>query len=167
MKLTNANLIDRRYVESSYLADTLRWMLIILSAIACLSFAKSIKFLDPQTPVDPSLKTISPSLVYASEPDEPHEIMALIRRKGRENGIDDYKITRFIQVAKCESGLNPKSKNKHSSATGLYQILIGTWEDNDCYGSRKNAEDNINCAYKLLIKKGFQPWAESAKCWNK
>jgi len=92
-----------------------------------------------------------------------------IRWKGQQLGYKDGEISKFIQVARCESGfnLNPNASNKTSTAKGVYQILIGTWESNDCGGKRNNFVDNIDCAYKIYAKRGLQPWNASKSCWNK
>ena len=89
-----------------------------------------------------------------------------IRERGQELGFDDYTISRFIRVAKCESGLRPDAKNGSSTATGIYQIIIGTWDGNRCLGERWDFKDNIDCAYKLLERRGFQPWNASKHCWD-
>lgn len=99
---------------------------------------------------------------YKSDP------LTYIRFRGQELGFDDYTISKFIRVARCESGfeLNQNAKNKVSSASGIYQIIIGTWNSNKCNGERLNFLDNIDCGYKLLESRGFQPWISSSKCWN-
>jgi hypothetical protein len=56
---------------------------------------------------------------------------------------------RALAVAKAESGFNPQAKNKHSTATGIFQIIRGTWKLYKCEGERTNAMDNIKCAKKI------------------
>ena len=99
---------------------------------------------------------------------DPHDLEPLeyIRIRGQELGFDDYTISRFIRVARCESGLRPDAKNGSSTATGIFQIIIGTWDSNKCTGERWDFVDNIDCAYKLLKSRGFQPWDASKHCWN-
>lgn len=75
-------------------------------------------------------------------------------------------IREMIRIAKCESGYRPDAKNGSSTATGVFQILIGTWESNKCTGERLNFEDNIWCAWKIYDKRGSQPWDSSRGCWN-
>jgi len=89
-----------------------------------------------------------------------------IRKRGQALGYDDPTISRFINIARCESNFNPEAKNPNSTATGVFQIIIGTWDGNRCTGERWNYKDNINCAYKLLEHRGFQPWNASKHCWN-
>lgn len=53
-----------------------------------------------------------------------------------------------IRIARCESNLNPFAENNHSTASGIYQFLNGTWS-NYCTGNVFNYEDNIKCFMKL------------------
>lgn len=74
-----------------------------------------------------------------------------------------------IAVAKCESSLNDKIKSPKSSARGLFQIILGTWEDYNCEGSRLNFKDNIACAKKIFDRNGQRfnttgGWAASYSC---
>jgi hypothetical protein len=75
-------------------------------------------------------------------------------------------IREMVRIAKCESGYRPDAKNGSSTATGIFQILIGTWESNKCTGERTNFEDNIWCAWKIYDKRGNQPWVSSSGCWR-
>lgn len=62
-------------------------------------------------------------------------------------------------IAKAESGLREKAKNKVSSAKGVFQILSGsTWYDYGCKGEIYEWKDNTNCAIKIMKKSGFTPW---------
>jgi len=61
---------------------------------------------------------------------------------------------RAIEVAKAESNFNPNAKNGHSTATGIFQIVIGTWKGNHCEGERTNALDNAKCAHKIYLASG-------------
>lgn len=67
-----------------------------------------------------------------------------------------------IKVAKCESGLNPKARNKESTATGVFQIMASV------HGvSRKRLENsmvNIVIAKELFDNSGWTPWVSSIKC---
>jgi hypothetical protein len=90
-----------------------------------------------------------------------------IRDVGEELGVENQDIMTMIRIAKCESGLRPEAKNPNSTATGIFQIIIGTWDGNKCEGERWDFQDNIKCAYKLYQSRGFQPWNASKYCWNK
>ena len=56
---------------------------------------------------------------------------------------------RAIEVARAESGFNPNAKNPGSTATGIFQIIRGTWNLYKCEGERTNSLDNIKCAKKI------------------
>ena len=82
--------------------------------------------------------------------------LAYIRRKGQQEGYDDYTISYFIRIARAESGfsLNTYAKNPKSSAKGIYQFIDGTWAQY-CTGDVYNFVDNVNCFYKVLEVDGY------------
>ena len=61
-------------------------------------------------------------------------------------------------IAKAESNLNPRAKNKRSTASGVFQIIAGTWYSNDCVGDKWNWKDNTDCAIKILKNQGYYAW---------
>jgi len=71
-------------------------------------------------------------------------------------------------VAFCESSKNPHAKSKISSATGLFQIIKGTWKGYKCQGDPENAFDNIVCAKRIYDAQGSWNtsggWQASAYC---
>jgi hypothetical protein len=71
----------------------------------------------------------------------------------------------MVRVARAESRFVPTAKNPHSTATGVFQILIGTWNHYKCTGSRTNAADNIRCAKKIYDREGVKPWVSSKSMW--
>lgn len=71
----------------------------------------------------------------------------------------------MIRIAKAESSYDPTAKNPGSTATGLYQILLGTWHGYHCTGSRTNAADSIACAKKIYTAEGTRPWLSSKDKW--
>lgn len=73
----------------------------------------------------------------------------------------------MLKIAICESELEPKAKNKHSTAKGIFQILDGTWKHFKCKGDPFNAEDNISCGKKVLDGQGLSAWSESFSCWRR
>lgn len=93
------------------------------------------------------------------------DVVSCIREVGESLGVPNRDIMTMIRIAKAESGYKPTAKNSSSSARGVFQILLGTWESNDCEGSRLNFHDNIVCAYKLYQARGFQPWDSSKSKW--
>jgi hypothetical protein len=74
-----------------------------------------------------------------------------------------------LAVAKCESGFNAKAKNPNSSASGVFQIIRGTFKQFKCEGDVFSAEDNIKCARKIYDYYGGRwstsgGWEASAHC---
>ena len=77
----------------------------------------------------------------------------------------DYPV--MVDVARAESQFRPWVDNESgSSASGLFQILDGTWEGHKCKGDVYKAEDNIACARKIVdAAKGLTDWDASAHAW--
>lgn len=69
------------------------------------------------------------------------------------------------RVCRCESSNNPSARNPDSTATGLFQILRGTWFD---YGSGNiyNPYDNSSTGYRIFKGQGWGAWTPSRKCWS-
>lgn len=67
-------------------------------------------------------------------------------------GVEEGKSA--LKVAQCESSLNPEAESNISSASGLYQIIDGTWNLFKCTGDPYNAFDNVNCAKKIFDHTG-------------
>jgi LysM domain-containing protein/transglycosylase-like protein with SLT domain len=64
-----------------------------------------------------------------------------------------------INVASCESGLNPGASNS-SGAAGLFQIMPATWAGTSEAGqSPYNASANIAAAYQIFVRDGYS-WRE-------
>lgn len=67
----------------------------------------------------------------------------------------------LIKLAMCESGLNPTSRNKTSSARGLFQIL-------NMHKLSEAQRFNVATSTKWTIDKiraaGYKPWKASSKC---
>lgn len=132
------------------------WVLVVLGFLILI---QSIN--QPQRPLlDPRGKEPISMVqkVKAAEPPFCKDAISCIRDVGEELGQDNRTIMTMIRIAQKESSMNPRAKNKSSSASGLFQIIAGTWYSNDCVGDKWNAEDNIRCAYKIQSKRGFQPW---------
>jgi soluble lytic murein transglycosylase-like protein len=80
-----------------------------------------------------------------------------------------------LAIAKCENRtLDPGKKNPHSSATGIYQFLTGSWK---YYGVKHwgsvagrdvmDPYDNIDLAMRVMASaRGTKDWAASASCWR-
>jgi hypothetical protein len=71
-------------------------------------------------------------------------------------------------IARLESGYNQFSKNKSSSASGVFQYLSGTWRGTDEGRSGLSvfdAEANVKAAIKYMaIHKSTKPWTVAPKC---
>ena len=66
--------------------------------------------------------------------------------------IADISPKEALDIAYCESRLDPKAKNPNSSATGIFQFTIGTWNWTKCKGERTNAYDSTKCFMKYYKK---------------
>lgn len=88
--------------------------------------------------------------------------------------IEDYSRTYRIEsaaplcVAKLESGYNQFSKNKSSSASGVFQYLSGTWKATDegkAGLSVFDADANVRAAIKYMAsRKSLTPWVVGSRC---
>jgi len=64
-----------------------------------------------------------------------------------------------INVASCESGLNPGAYNQ-SGASGVFQIMPGTWAGTSEAGASPfNAYANIVAAHQIFVRDGYS-WGE-------
>lgn len=93
------------------------------------------------------------------------EVQELIRKYSAEYGIS---ADAPLCIAKLESGFNPNSKNKSSSASGVFQYTSGTWRGTD--ESRAglsvfDADSNVRAAVKYMAsRKSARPWTVASKC---
>lgn len=71
----------------------------------------------------------------------------------------------MLNIAIVESTLRPWIDNPDSTASGLFQILDGTWIDYACTGNPHKAEDNIACTRKIVDKRGTKDWTASKDKW--
>jgi hypothetical protein len=75
-----------------------------------------------------------------------------------------------VKVAFCESSLNPNAKSKGSTASGLFQIIRGTWKGYKCGDNPFDPDQNIACARKIYLRNGWgstASWDASSNCWGK
>lgn len=74
----------------------------------------------------------------------------------------------MLRICEAESDCTPTAKSPTSSATGLFQILIGTWKWYDCgpLASRTVATSSIACARKIYDAQGTVPWNSSKANWE-
>lgn len=122
--------------------------------------------------MSPSRKIVSPTgvskvkQVQAVEPPFCFDAISCIRDVGTSLGEPNDHIKTMVRIARAESNFRPYAKNSQSTASGVFQILWGTWNANNCQGSAFNFKDNVICAWRLHIARGFQPWNASKKVWS-
>lgn len=109
---------------------------------------------------------ISPMVVEAKEPIFCRDSIACVRDVGELIGYSNWDIREMIRIAQCESKFDPTAKNPNSTATGIFQILTGTWAGNKCTGDITNFKDNVWCGWKLRQASGTGPWVSSSACWR-
>ncbi len=106
--------------------------------------------------------------VKAEQPSEEYykeTPLKYLRYRGQQLGIDEYTITKFISVMKCESGLRADAINKNTNGT----FDLGIAQINDVHGKKISRADrldfikNIDYAYKLFLDQGFGPWTCARK----
>lgn len=95
------------------------------------------------------------------------DAITYIRCSGEKLGKTNNEITTMIRIARAESNFREKAKNANSTASGVFQIIYGTWNSNNCQGNAFNFVNNIDCAWKIETARGFQPWNASKGVWNK
>ena len=92
----------------------------------------------------------------------------LLSKLNLEKAIGREKLASVIW---CESRNNPRAKNKHSSARGLFQITNKSKEFCEKILDRKinryNVRDSYDCAWVLYQHGGLKHWKKSRWCWGK
>ena len=71
----------------------------------------------------------------------------------------------MTKIAKCESGLSEKAKNKKSTARGLFQVMASVHDVQEKW--LYDPFINTLIARKLYDASGTQPWISSISCWGK
>jgi hypothetical protein len=93
------------------------------------------------------------------------EVVGLIEQYSQLFGI---RSDAPLCVAKLESGYNQFSKNKNSSASGVFQYLAGTWKATDegkAGLSVLDADANVRAAIKYMAARlNAKPWVVASKC---
>lgn len=74
----------------------------------------------------------------------------------------------LLRIRWCESRDDYQAENRHSSASGAFQVLNGTWANYDGYARAKYAPRHVQDrqALKLFRKSGTRPWNASRRCWS-
>jgi hypothetical protein len=101
---------------------------------------------------------------YRAEPEvieRPH-MEQLIYNVARSEGVSEEDAERLIEVAKCESRLDPNAKNPNSSAKGLLQIMGSVWEPRFGLDSTQLYDPviNVQAASDILKIQGWGAWKE-------
>jgi hypothetical protein len=93
------------------------------------------------------------------------EVIELIKQYAQLFGI---RSDAPLCIAKLESGYNQFSKNKKSSASGVFQYLSGTWKATDegrAGLSVLDADANVRAAIKYMASRlNAKPWTVAPKC---
>lgn len=95
------------------------------------------------------------------------EVENLIVQYSQEYGIS-HDLPR--RIAYCESGYNSASKNRSSSASGVFQYLTGTWRNTPEGRQGLNvfdADANVRAAVRHIATHGTAPWNASIHCWSR
>lgn len=126
----------------------------------------------PQSMIKPVVVEVLASDRFCDTP------IKCIRDVGEELGESNEHIMQMIRIsqheAKCNTkysktcvptngvsgiGIDPHAKNPHSSASGMFQVIAGSWYNYDCKGDKWNIEDNTRCGYKIhMTKQKFTDW---------
>lgn len=78
-------------------------------------------------------------------------VEALIREAWAGTGQAD----RAVAVARCESRLSPTARNRHSTATGVFQLIRAHWRGRF---DPTDARANVAAARRLWARSGWRPW---------
>jgi len=81
---------------------------------------------------------------------QPRSVEQMIRDRWPDEHED-----RAVRIAKCESGLVATARNRHSSASGVFQMIKAHWQGR---WNPFDAKANIEGAYQLWLRSGWRPW---------
>ena len=98
---------------------------------------------------------------YKPAPPPPSEIAAIIRAAAAKYGVDAEQL---LRVAYCESRYDPLAYNSVLGASGLFQIIPGTWRANSVaagYGGASvfDAVANANVAAYMFSIGQARQWS--------
>lgn len=122
-----------------------------------------ILFLLPTSTSSYAISTPPEALKSPTPIEKPKDVPGLIKYYSEVYNID-YRLP--MEVARAESGFNPLAKNKHSTASGVFQFIRSTWAEN-CEGDVFNADDNVRCAVRMIGEGGIRHWDASKHVWGK
>lgn len=93
------------------------------------------------------------------------EVQELIKNFSAQYGIDS---STPLCIASKESGFNQFSKNPNSTASGVFQYLISTWNQTDegkAGLSVWDANANVRAAVKYMaVHRNTRPWVVAPSC---
>lgn len=167
MKLTKLGLADKRF-KNWEVREANFWKLygnyISVALLGALVGASLMTYYVNAHKTSPKTigQTIIPKVEVVKAVETPctYDPLTYLRCRGRQLGINDYEITKIIQVMKCESGLRPDAINKNKN--GTFDIGIG--QINDVHSKRISRQDrmdfvkNIDFVYKLYQEQNLRPW---------
>lgn len=132
--------------------------------------SKSVEETNNVKPIKPKPTTAkviipSPKGTYNGRHYSKAEVEALIRQYSNQYGVNPATAT---CIAFRESGYNQFSKNKSSTASGVFQYVRSTWAGTDEGRSGLSvfdADANIKAAIKYMaIHKSTRPWVVASSC---
>jgi len=85
-----------------------------------------------------------------------NDIKNEIIKQAKIYGVD---VNIALRIARCESKFNSTARNPRSSAVGVYQFLVGTWEWIGATGDRGDYKENIQ-QFMLWYSRGYEHWWE-------
>ena len=74
-----------------------------------------------------------------------------------------------LRIAQCESGFNQSSRNRSSTASGVFQYMASTWNNTEAGRSGISvfdADANVHMAVSSIAAHGTAPWNSSRSCWQ-
>ena len=87
------------------------------------------------------------------------QIVGYVASQAQLEGLD---VARVMRVAQCESQFSHLSKNKKSSASGIFQITLATQQDVEKRLGKKfdvfKPEDNIEMAFYFMRRGQWNKW---------
>jgi hypothetical protein len=121
---------------------------------------------------EPKKVSATPSRQYSrpvptnEHPYSRDEVVQLIKHYAAIYKVDENLL---LRIAKCESGYRWDAMNNHSTASGVFQYLVGTWKNTPAGKqgiSVFDADANVHMAVASIANGGLSHWNASKHCWN-
>jgi hypothetical protein len=103
---------------------------------------------------------------YSGQTWTKEQVIDLIKEYSLRYNIDS---SLPLRVANCESGYNWSSKNRSSSASGVFQYIASTWRNTEAGRaglSPFDADANVHMAIASIASGGIGNWNASRGCWS-